>query len=136
MYTPFLMLGKNYFSDKVGGGDNGVATGIVRDITIMDGHIIVIIPLGIEIFLMIGDIITVIISGVVGPGILLTSITVDLTTIGGVVIGVMTMDGDIVAVEQVDMVVVAYTAVEQVDMVVVAYTVVEKVDMVVVMVAA
>jgi hypothetical protein len=105
MYMQFLTLGKSYFSGKAGGGDNGVATGIVQDITIMDGDIIVIIPLGIEIFLMIGDIITVIISGVVGPGILLTSITVDLTTIGVVVIGALTMDGDILAVEQVVMVV-------------------------------
>lgn len=46
---------------------------------------------------MIGDIITATISGVVVLGILLTSITAILIIIGMVVIGVMTMDGDVLA---------------------------------------
>ncbi len=53
----------------------------------MDGRIIVIIPLGIEKSLMIGDIVTTTMSGVVGPGILLISITETLIIIGVVVIG-------------------------------------------------
>ena len=75
-----------------------MATGIVQTTMITDGHVIVIIPPGIEEFLMIGDIITATISGVVGLGILLTSITAILIIIGEVVIGVMTMDGDVLAV--------------------------------------
>lgn len=102
MYMPFLMLRKKYFSDKVGGGDLGVAIGIVQNTMITDGLIIVILHLGIEEYLMIGDIITATISGVVVLGILLTSITAILIIIGVVVIGVMTMDGDVLAVVGMD----------------------------------
>ena len=99
---PFLTLEKNYFSEVVGGGDLGVAIGIVQNTIITDGLIIVVIHHGIEKYLIIGDIITATISGVVVLGILRTSITANLIIIGVVVIGVMTMDGDIVAVERVD----------------------------------
>ena len=61
---PFLMLRKKYFSDKVGGGDLGVAIGIVQNPMIRAGLIIVVIHLGIEEYLMIGEIVTEIIGGV------------------------------------------------------------------------
>jgi hypothetical protein len=64
-----------------------VATGIVQYTMIMDGYIIVLIPLGIEKSLMIGDIVTTTMSGVVGLGIPLASITAILIIIGVVVIG-------------------------------------------------
>ena len=64
---------------------------------ITDGHIIAIIPLGIEKFLLIGGIIIAPISGVVVLGILLTSIMGILIIIGVVVIGVMIMDWDVPA---------------------------------------
>ena len=99
---PFLTLEKNYFSEEVGGGDLGVAIGIVQNTIITDGLIIAVIHHGIEKYLIIGDIITATISGVVVLGILRTSITANLIIIGVVVIGVMTMDGDIVAMERVD----------------------------------
>jgi hypothetical protein len=102
MYMPFLTLRKKYFSKEVGGGDLGVATGIVQNTMITDGLIIVILHLGIKQYLVIGDIITATISGVVVLGILLTSITAILIIIGVVVIGVMTMDGDVLAVVGMD----------------------------------
>ena len=71
---PFLVLRKKYFSDKVGGGDLGVAIGIVQNTMIADGLIIVLIPhLGIEKYLMIGEIVTEIISGVVVLGIIMAA---------------------------------------------------------------
>jgi hypothetical protein len=102
MYMPFLMLRKKSFSEEVGGGDITVAIGIVLNTMITDGLIIVVIPLGIEEYLMTGDIIIETICGVVILGILLTSITAILIIIGAVVIGVMTMDGDVLAVVRVD----------------------------------
>jgi hypothetical protein len=99
---PFLMLRKNYISDKVGGGDITVDIGIVRDPMIRAGVIIVVIHLGMEEYLMIGEVVTEIIGGVVVLGILLTSITVILIIIGVVVIGVMTMDWDVLAVVGID----------------------------------
>jgi hypothetical protein len=93
MYMPFLMLRKNYFSAGAGGGDITVDTGIVQNIMITAGLIIVVIPLGIEKYLLIGDIVIATICGVDILGILLTSITAILEIIGVVVIGVMTMDG-------------------------------------------
>jgi hypothetical protein len=73
MYMPFLMLRKNYFSDKVGGGDIGVAIGIVRNPMIWAGLIIVVIHLGIEEYLMIGEIVTEIIGGVDILGIIMAA---------------------------------------------------------------
>jgi hypothetical protein len=102
MYMPFLMLRKNYFSDKVGGGDITVDIGIVRNPMIRAGLIIVVIHLGIKEYLMIGEIIIEIICGVVVLGILLTSITAILIIIGVVVIGVMTKDWDVLAVVGMD----------------------------------
>jgi hypothetical protein len=58
MYMPFLMLRKNYFSGKVGGGDITVAIGIVQNTMIRVGLIIVVILLGIKEYLMIGGVIT------------------------------------------------------------------------------
>jgi hypothetical protein len=55
---PFLMLRKNYFSGKVGGGDITVAIGIVQNTMIRVGLIIVVILLGIKEYLMIGGVIT------------------------------------------------------------------------------
>ena len=98
----FQTLRKRYFSDKVGGGDLGVAIGIVQNTMITDGLIIVILHLGIEEYLVIGDIITATISGVVVLGILLTSITAILIIIGVVVIGAMTMDWDVLEVVVMD----------------------------------
>ena len=72
---PFLMLSRNYFSEEVGGGDLGVAIGIVQNTMITDGLIIVILHLGIEESLVIGEVIIETICGVVILGILLTSIT-------------------------------------------------------------
>jgi hypothetical protein len=95
---PFLMLKKNYFSEMVRGGDITADIGIVQNTMIMDGLIIVVIHLGIIKFLVIGEIVTEIISGVVIPGILVTSLTAILIIIGVAVIGVMTMDGDVLAV--------------------------------------
>jgi len=112
MYMPFLMLRKNYFSKEVGGGDLGVVIGIVHNTMITDGVIIVILHLGMEEYLVIGDIIMAPISGGVVLGIPLTSITAILTIIGVVVIGVMTMDGDVLASYTVD---VTYMAVDPVD---------------------
>jgi len=109
---PFLMLRKNYFSKEVGGGDLGVVIGIVHNTMITDGVIIVILHLGMEEYLVIGDIIMAPISGGVVLGIPLTSITAILTIIGVVVIGVMTMDGDVLASYTVD---VTYMAVDPVD---------------------
>ena len=45
----FLMLSRNYFSKEVGGGDLGVATGIVHNTMITDGLIIVILHHGMEV---------------------------------------------------------------------------------------
>jgi hypothetical protein len=71
MYMPFLMLRKKYFSEEVGGGDLGVASGIVQNTMIAAGLIIVLIPhLGIEEYLMIGEVIIETISGVVVLGII------------------------------------------------------------------
>ena len=98
----FQTLRKRYFSDKVGGRDLGVAIGIVQNTMITDGLIIVVIHLGIEEYLVIGEIVTEIINGVVIPGILLTSIIAILIIIGVVVNGVMIMDGDVLAVVGMD----------------------------------
>ncbi|HBB16015.1 MAG TPA: hypothetical protein DCZ97_03100 [Syntrophus sp. (in: bacteria)] len=75
MYTPFLMLKKDYFSETDCGGDITTDIGFVQNTMIADGLIIVAIHLGIEAYLVIGEIVTEIINGVVIPGILLTSIT-------------------------------------------------------------
>jgi len=99
---PFLMLGKNYFSEMVRGGDITADIGIVQNTMIADGLIIVVIHLGIEQYRMIGEVVTEIISGVVILGNLVTSITVSLIIIGVVVIGVMTTDGDVLVVERAD----------------------------------
>jgi hypothetical protein len=131
MYMPFLVLRKNYFSETVRGGDITADIGFVQNTMSTDGPIIVVIHLGINKYLVIGGIVTEIIGGVVIPGILVTSLTAILIIIGAAAIGVMTMDGDVLAVERVDMLVeraeVAYTVVEQMDMVV--ERVVEKVEM-------
>jgi hypothetical protein len=97
MYMLFQALKQIFFSKEAGGGDNGAATGIVQNIMITGGHIIVIIPPGIEKFLMIGGIITAPISGVVVLGILRTSITAISIITGVAVIGVMTMDWAVLA---------------------------------------
>ena len=96
------MLGKNYFSEMVRGGDITADIGIVQNTMIADGLIIVVIHPGIEQYRMIGEVVTEIISGVVILGNLVTSITVNFINIGVAVIGVMTMDGDVLAVERVD----------------------------------
>ena len=96
---PFLTLRKKYFSDKVGGGDLGVATGIVQNTMIADGLIIVIRHLGIEEYLMIGEIVTEIIGGVDILGIIMADI-----------LGVIPVDMAYMAVDPVDM------AVERVDL--------------------
>ena len=72
---PFLMLRKNYFSGKVGGGDLTADIGIVQNTMITDGLIIVVLHLGIKKYLVTGEIVTGIIGGVVIPGIHLTSLT-------------------------------------------------------------
>jgi hypothetical protein len=95
MYMPFLVSRKTYISDKVGGGDITVVIGIVQDTMIRDGLIIVVIPLGIKEFLMIGEIVIATICGVVVLGILVTFLRMILIGIGVVVIGVLTMDGDL-----------------------------------------
>ena len=69
---------------------------------ITDGHITAVIPPGIEKCLMIGDIITGAMSGVVVPGTLPGSITVTFITTGVAVIGAMTMDGDVPAMGGID----------------------------------
>jgi len=92
---PFRMLRKNYFSETVRGGDITVDIGIVQNTMITDGLIIVVIPPGIKEYLLIGDIVIATICGVDILGILLTSIKAILEIIGVVVIGVMTMDGDV-----------------------------------------
>jgi len=92
---PFLVFRKIYISDKVGGGGITVIIGIVQDTMIRDGLIIVVIPLGIEEFLMIGEIVIATICGVVVLGILVTFLRMILIGIGVVVIGVLTMDGDL-----------------------------------------
>jgi hypothetical protein len=97
MYMPFLMFRKKYFSEEAGGGGITVAIGIAQGTMITDGVIIGVIPLGTEEYLMIGDIVTATICGVVAPGILTTFIMVILIGTGVAVIGVMTMDGDIPA---------------------------------------
>jgi hypothetical protein len=88
----FLMLSRNYFSKEVGGGDLGVATGIVHNTMITDGLIIVILHHGMEEFLVIGEVITATIYGVDVLGILLTSIKAILIIIGVVVIGAVIRD--------------------------------------------
>jgi hypothetical protein len=98
MYMPFLISRRNYFSEMVRGGDITADIGIVRSIMIADGLIIVVIHLGIIQYHMIGEIIIETTCGVVTPGILLTSITSILIIIGAAVIGVMTMDGEALAV--------------------------------------
>jgi hypothetical protein len=80
---PFLMLTKNYFSDKVGGGGITVDIGIVHNPMIGAGLIIVVIHLGIEEYLMIGEIIIETIRGVVILGIILTFAMLILIIIGG-----------------------------------------------------
>jgi hypothetical protein len=112
MYTPFRILRKNYFSGMVRGGDITADIGIVRSIMIADGLIIVVIHLGIIQYHMIGEIIIETTCGVVIPGILLTSITSILIIIGAAVIGVMTMDGEALAVVGMD---VTCMALERVD---------------------
>lgn len=102
IYMLFLMLREIYISDKVGGGDITVDIGIVRDPMIRAGVIIVVIHLGMEEYLLIGEVIIETIPGVVVLGILITSITVILIIIGVVVIGVMTMEWDVLAVVRVD----------------------------------
>jgi len=69
---------------------------------ITDGVIIVILHPGMEEYLVIGDVITATISGLVVLGILLTSITAILIIIGVVVIGEQTMDGNVLAVVGMD----------------------------------
>jgi hypothetical protein len=95
MYMPFLVFRKKYFSGKVGGGGITVGIGIVQDTMITDGVIIVVIPLGIEEYLMIGEIVIETICGVDILGIPVTFVMVILIGIGVVVIGVLTMDGDV-----------------------------------------
>jgi hypothetical protein len=95
MYMPFLVFRKKYFSGKVGGGGITVGIGIVQDTMITDGVIIVVIPLGIEEYLMIGEIVIETICGVDILGIPVTFAMVILIGIGVVVIGVLTMDGDV-----------------------------------------
>ena len=56
---PFLMLEKNCFSDKVGGGDITGDVGIGRNPMIGAGLIIMVIHLGIEAYLVIGEIISI-----------------------------------------------------------------------------
>ena len=92
---PFLVFRKKYFSGKVGGGGITVGIGIVQDTMITDGVIIVVIPLGIEEYLMIGEIVIETICGVDILGIPVTFAMVILIGIGVVVIGVLTMDGDV-----------------------------------------
>jgi hypothetical protein len=97
MYMPFLMFRKKYFTDKVGGGGLMVDIGIVQDTMITDGAITVVIPLGIEEYLTIGEIVIETICGVVVLGIIITFAMVIFVGIGGVVIGALIMDGDIPA---------------------------------------
>jgi hypothetical protein len=105
MYMPFPMLMRNYFSDKVGGGDITMDIGIVRNFMIRAGLIIVVIHLGIKEYLMIGEIVTEIIGGVVVLGIIVIFTMVILIIIGG----------EVLAVDLVDPVGVTYMAVELVD---------------------
>jgi hypothetical protein len=93
MYMPFLAFRKKYISDKVGGGGITVVIGIVQDTMITDGVIIVVIPLGIKEFLMIGEIVIATICGAVVLGILVTFLRMILIGIGVVVIGVLIVDG-------------------------------------------
>jgi hypothetical protein len=86
MYMPFLMLTRNYFSDKVGGGDITMDIGIVRNFMIGAGLIIVVIHLGTKEYLMIGEIVTEIIGGVVVLGIIVIFTMVILIIIGGEVL--------------------------------------------------
>jgi hypothetical protein len=99
---PFLVLRKNYFFETVHGGDITVAIGIVQNTMITDGLIIVVIPPGIEEYLLIGDIVIATTCGVDILGVLLKSITAILKIIGVVVIGVMTMDGCVLSVVGMD----------------------------------
>jgi len=69
---------------------------------IADGLIIAVTHPGIKKYLLTGELIIETIGGVVIPGILLTSITAILIIIGVVVIGVMTMDGEVPAVGGID----------------------------------
>src|SRR5664280_841782 len=91
MYMLFLTARKIFISNKVGGGEIGMVIGTVQDRMIVDGVIIPVIRLGIEKYLVIGEIIIKIICGVVVHGILITFITASLTNIGVVVIGGMIM---------------------------------------------
>jgi len=95
MYMPFLAFRKKYISDKVGGGDITMDIGIVRNFMIGAGLIIVVIHLGIKEYLMIGEIVIETICGVDILGIPVTFAMVILIGIGVVVIGVLTMDGDV-----------------------------------------
>jgi hypothetical protein len=99
MYMPFLMLRKNCFSGMVRGGGVTTDVGIVQNTMIADGLIIVIHLPGIEEYLVIGEIVTEIIGGVVIPGILLTSLMAISIIIGVVVSGVMIMGGAVLAVD-------------------------------------
>ncbi len=92
---PFLAFRKKYISDKVCGGGITVVIGIVQDTMITDGVIIVVIPLGIKEFLMIGEIVIATICGAVVLGILVTFLRMILIGIGVVVIGVLIVDGDL-----------------------------------------
>jgi hypothetical protein len=102
MYMPFLISGKNYFSEMVRGGDITADTGIVQNTMIGAGLIIVVIPPGIKKYLTIGEAVTAITGGAVIPGNLLTSPTAICITIGAEVIGETTMDGDVPVAAEVD----------------------------------
>lgn len=79
-----------------------MVNGIVPNTTIVDGLIIVVIPLGIKEYLTIGEIVTEIIGGAVIPGIRPTSLTAISINIGGVDIGVMTTGGRVLPADMAD----------------------------------
>jgi len=91
----FLSLKMTCFSTRDGGGDNGMVAGTVRNGMTVDGIIIPVIPPGLRLYHLTGEIITEAADGVAVHGTLRISIIVILTGIGGAARGLTTMAGDL-----------------------------------------
>lgn len=89
----FLSLKMICFSTRDGGGDTGIVAGTVRNGMTVDGIIIPVIPPGLRLYHLTGEIITEAADGVAVPGTLRTSIIVTWTGIGGAARDLTTMAG-------------------------------------------
>ena len=91
----FLSLKMTCFSTRDGGGDTGMVAGTVRNGMTVDGIIIPVIPPGLRLYHLTGEIITGAADGVTAPGTLRIFIMAILTGTGERATGVMTVAGDL-----------------------------------------